>query len=94
MKRIGAVMGVSAALMAGAAATAWAEPAPPCVRVSEASVASGYTKYTITNGCPSGQDVKIIISFNPDIGCTYYAPNQSRSYTYSWPSKVDRLESC
>jgi len=97
-RRLGSIVG--AVVIAGVASVtvgagpALADPAPSCVQVSSSSAGSGYTRYTITNKCSTGQDVKVIVSFNPDIGCTYYARGQSRSYTYSSPSKVDRLESC
>lgn len=94
LRRVGVVTGVATVVTAGLALPAWADLAPSCVTVSSASAGSGYTKFTIRNGCSSGQDVKVIVSFNPDISCTYYAKGQTRSYTYSYPSKVDRLEKC
>ncbi|HEX4864405.1 MAG TPA: hypothetical protein VFV02_10045 [Acidimicrobiales bacterium] len=92
--RLGATLALTTALMAGPALPAHADPAPSCVTVSSSQVKPGYTRFTITNTCRDGQWVKVIVSFNPDIGCTYYAPGQARSYVYSWPSNVDRLESC
>jgi hypothetical protein len=97
-QRMGVALAVTTAMTAattvGLASTAWADPSPSCVTVSSASAGSGYTRFTIKNTCKSGQYVKVIISFNPDISCAYYSPGQARSYTYSWPSKVDRLEKC
>jgi hypothetical protein len=96
--RLGRALAVTTAAAAigtvGLTGTAWADLAPSCVTVSSSSAGSGYTRWTIKNTCKSGQYVKVIISFNPDIGCTYYNSGQSRSYVYSWPSKVDRLEKC
>ncbi len=71
-----------------------AATAPSCVSAGTSSINWGYNKIWATNNCKSGQYVKLIIAYNTDVACSYYEPGQTKSYTYSKPSRLDRVDSC
>ncbi len=64
------------------------------VRAVKTGDGFGYIRITVRNGCSTQQRVKVYVSNNTDVGCTTYAPGQSRSYRYSWPSDLDRIAFC
>jgi len=103
MKRILATTGVlSAALVLTAApavagpnveTTAAAASVPGCVtfRLND----SGYTDHLrVNNTCNSGQRIKVVLANRSDFACRYFPPHTSRSYSWPYPGRFDRLASC
>jgi hypothetical protein len=64
------------------------------VKATKSSAGFGYIKITVRNGCRDARRVKVYVANNTDTACLSYSAGQSRSFTYSWPSDLDRIAFC
>jgi hypothetical protein len=56
---------------------------------------SGYTDHLrVTNSCTVGKRVKVVLAHHTDFPCEYFAPGDARDYSWPYPGRFDRLESC
>ena len=70
-----------------------AAPAPSCVttRLDD----KGYTDYLwVTNHCRYNVRVKVVLAFATDRACRTIAPGATANYSWGYPGRFDRLESC
>lgn len=70
-----------------------AAPPPPCV--SSALDDSGFTDELIVfNRCGTNQRIKVVLAFHTDKPCTTVAADTTKSFSWNYPGRFDRLEKC
>lgn len=67
--------------------------APSCV--STKLYDAGFTdRLEVKNNCKNGVRVKVVLAFATDKACTYISPGRYGVFTWDYPGRFDRLESC
>ncbi len=67
--------------------------APNCVKINLNDV--GYFDVlVVTNRCNTEQRVKVVLALGTDAACRSIPKNYSVRYTWGYPRRFDRLESC
>ncbi|MGH3874300.1 MAG: hypothetical protein ACRDSR_22840 [Pseudonocardiaceae bacterium] len=87
------LMAVPAAAEPGTQPASVAASVPNCVKTKLSD--DGYTDHLkVTNGCDSGQRIKVVVAHGPDFACEFYNPGGSRDYQWGYPGRFDGLQSC
>lgn len=67
--------------------------APGCVTTSLDD--RGWTdRLTVYNGCSRAVRIKVVLAHGTDFPCYTLGPGQSRNYSWGYPRRFDRLETC
>ena len=89
----GAVKADTASADGAQSSTAAAAPPPACVQTD---LDDGRLSDTLTviNGCGSTVRVKVVLAFATDKSCTTLGPGEEAEFSWGFPGRFDRLDTC
>jgi hypothetical protein len=67
---------------------------PSCIEARDDHPAVGLATVTVTNDCPVGQRIKVLIAFWFDSACLVVPPRSSVAFQYANSARFDGLVTC